>query len=618
MVISIELNRGGLANLQSIYEEVSEDSCLVNLYFMKFDVSHEGRTIMQSLDSMVVFEYPGGQISFHKDLKKYYEIQKHFNEENAIIFECITNDMPPEQKLNRITEFLVDFAEKAIIAPLSEHGFYDLTTEDILKSNVGYVGMANATSDYYTYMAGEEAVEKAIANAKKIQARNTANQSIVGTGYSLYSNDLIAHAIYAAQSDRELRKQASRADSEYLSAAISIDCSTDLAIREKREKYLKEKYIPQMQRCAQNVIDEMISLYCKHLADVGKFSISCLDGIDEARSTSLLNNLGIVASKEGVIYKAIQLCPYNLKIYKEQYKNSIPFQNVEKEILSFFDCVNVLCGWIAKQATHAQRGIVNNVKNSSEGIHAISFLTDKMDTEVCKQIFEEDLYKDINIYYRIGEAKQKGKSFTGIRAELFPQLNSVSVSDFGEILKKCLKEEHLSNEDIDTYRQIGLNVFQILSSLYNAQIDCFEHVDKIILEMWDAEVGNALLTEEIQKKIKNKEKDILRLQSELQKKKSSISNNSNGKGSTPGKYLLYGILGLSAFLIIGFLLVILEGETFPFLLFAGCGILFFAFAALCAYSQNRTMNEIITYESDIARKRNELRELRSELGRTKI
>ena len=567
---------------------------------------------MRSLGSMVTFEYPGGEITFHKDLKKYYEIQKHFNEENAIIFECITNDMPPEQKLNRITEFLVDFAEKAIIAPLSEYGFYDLTTEDILKSNAGYVGMANATSDYYTYMAGEEAVEKAIANAKKIQARNTANQAIVGTGYSLYSNDLIAHAIYAAQSDRELRKQASRADSEYLSEAISIDCSTDLAIREKREKYLKEKYVPQMQRCAQNVIGEMISLYCKHLSDVGQFSISCLNGIDEARSTSLLNNLEIVASKEGVIYKAIQLCPYNLKIYKEQYKNSIPFQNVEKEILSFFDCVNVLCGWIAKQATHGQRSIVDNVKQSNEAIHTISFLLDKTDAEASKQIFENDFQKDINIYYQIGEAKQAGKSFAKIRDELFPQLNSVKAAEFAALLGKFLRGRHLTDEEVETYRQMGLDVFGVLSAIYGVPIHCFDDIDKIVLEMWDAEIADAQLAEDFQKKIKKIEQDIYHLQRIIQEKKTSLSNLTKGNPNALGKYVGSGILSLLAFSVFGFFLACSEGEAYPFWLLAGGGVLTCIIMLWMAYQIKREMQVISDCESEIARKRNELRSIRSE------
>lgn len=562
---------------------------------------------MRSLGSMVTFEYPGGEITFHKDLKKYYEIQKHFREENAIIFECIKNDMPPEQILNRITEFLVDFAEKDIIAPLSEHGFYDLTTEDILKSNAGYVGMANATSDYYTYMAGEEAVEKAIANAKKIQARNTANQSIVGTGYSLYSNDLIAHAIYAAQSDRVLRKQTSRADSEYLSAAISIDCSTDLAIREKREKYLKEKYAPQMQRCAQNVIDEMIALYCKHLADVGKFSISCLDGIDEVRSTSLLKNLGIVASKEGVIYKAIQLCPYNLKIYKEQYKNSIPFQNVEKEILSFFDCVNVLCGWIAKQATHGQRSIVNNVKNSSEAIHTISFLLDKTEAEARKYIFENDFYIDIRTYCSIGEAKQKGESFAKIRGELFPQYNSVKVADFSSLLKAFLKDEHLTDEELEVYREMGLDVSSVLSSIYGVQIDDFYAADSIILGIWDAEVASAQLAEDNQRRIERIERDIKILRKTIQEKEESKAACSSKQYLGIGVGMILGFLALTIWLV-G------EGAGASWIVgSASCGIILGGIQFYLYYYTQKNANEIANAKKELDMKLAKLRRLKNEI-----
>lgn len=76
---------------------------------------------MRSLGSMVVFEYPGGEITFHKDLKKYYEIQKHFREECTVLLKYIEESTDPEQNLNILTKELIRFAEKEIIAPLSQY-----------------------------------------------------------------------------------------------------------------------------------------------------------------------------------------------------------------------------------------------------------------------------------------------------------------------------------------------------------------------------------------------------------------------------------------------------------------------------------------------------------------
>lgn len=110
--------------------------------------------------SFVKVQYPGGEIVFHKDLKKYYEIyrkkQKNADALLANIAEAkdpegMHSEFSPKDFLEKITGEILGTIEKEFIPSLSKYGLYDLTDEDFLLNNSGYSQIFHATQDYNPY-----------------------------------------------------------------------------------------------------------------------------------------------------------------------------------------------------------------------------------------------------------------------------------------------------------------------------------------------------------------------------------------------------------------------------------------------------------------------------------
>lgn len=273
---------------------------------------------MRTENDFVIFEYPGGQISFHKDLKKYFEIRQRilaFEADSVGDIEKINTADDAKKTTNSIGLKLIHVVSQEILPTLAGYGIYDLTIDDFLEKNLGFTQLVDATGELLGYSSSLNNEFQAWARNEKEKAEIQAKQSITGPGYGIISSDWVAHAIYAAKSASVVKKQAAAAQAQYNQNAWAIDNATSQVAYSEVKKLIQSTFKPIALNYLSMAFEFVLSKYVEYLEQAGAFASNCLDGIDEARSTTILDNLDYIAQKDPVIYQAIQLCPYNLKIY---------------------------------------------------------------------------------------------------------------------------------------------------------------------------------------------------------------------------------------------------------------------------------------------------------------
>lgn len=453
---------------------------------------------MREEGNLLIFDYPGGQITFHKDLKKYYDIRNELWEERNNRKAGINEKAEPSDIQSRLSVLLLDYIQKDLIAPLANYGLYDVTTEDFLVENPGYHDLLLATQRHYEYALLLENTLTDTAEKNKARSADLASQSITGMGFGVISNDWVAHALYAAQSKSVMDKQVAEAQAKYNAMISMINSTTKQAIDDGIKKYKTETYLPAVRKSIDAIFEYVLSKYCDFLSKAGQFDKKCLDGIDGDRSNSVLSNLDVVADKEKIIYGAIQLCPYNLDTYKTLFKLKLPYNDLHREILDYFELTKVLCEWLVDQFGPSDCNFryetAADFQNYTRLIKSVALLRQLDQNLVASDIFGAKFRTAILPYIKLGLPLRYHRP---IHSEL-SDYERIGVEKFSDFLKTQLKETHLSSGAIDFFKSFGLDTFERLSDAFGTEISSFEDADKIILTAWESEKNHVY--EEIQQK----------------------------------------------------------------------------------------------------------------------
>ena len=581
---------------------------------------------MRQQGDILIFDYPGGQITFHKDLKKYYDTRVWMWQERDDEKGLIDKAKPATEIQDKISLCLLDFVQKKIIASLANCGLYDLTTEDFLVENPGYHVLVEASQREEQY---ERKLIEVMGNsaAKDLdQAAAIASQSITGMGFGVLSNDFLAHALYAAQSQSVLNKQTQVAQAKFQSMSSTIQAnmwdSISKGIAERREK----TYVPECQAAVGQIFEYLLSKYCDCLSQAGQFDKTCLNGIDEARSNSVLGNLDVVEDKERVLYSAIQLCPYNLAIYKAIESNELAFQNVQKEILSTFDLTDMLCDWMVQQVRfHTDNTMEYNLSTLRVLTAKLTYFGEEekalpIQRKFCSGLIKaywpnykkgieknrdriqeilsivrplgcsektihsfllEQAKEELSVYVQIGEHDD----IVPLLKTTFPQFCDVGLEDFPKTLVPVLQKAHLPDRALQIYRDLGVNIFEVLSSILWTRVSSFEEADSAIIDLLKEEVEklSAAQKRELARKLKEREQ----MQTDIRK-----------------EFLLFAILITLAAAIFGLTLC----SIVPQLL--GCVVTAILFLIAISFKQNAGESE-----SQLAKLDGEIFQLKKDIGK---
>ncbi len=453
---------------------------------------------MREEGNLLIFDYPGGQITFHKDLKKYYNIRNELWEERDKEKDTIDAKDEPAEIQRKFSIRLLDYIQRNLIAPLASYGLYDVTTDDFLVENPGYHDLLLATQKHYEYAIALENAMTSAAAKDKNQAAEIASQSITGMGFGVISNDWVAHALYAAQSKSVMDKQVAEAQARYNRMAATIDSTTRVATDKGIEKYKTDTYLPAVRKSIDAIFEYVLSKYCDFLSKAGQFDRKCLNGIDESRSNSVLSNLDVVTDKEKIVYQAVQLCPYNLDTYKTLFKLKLPYNDLHLEILDYFELTKVLCEWLVDQFGPSDCNFryktAADYQNYTRLIKSVALLRQLDQNLVASDIFGAKFRTAILPYIKLGLPLRYHRP---IHSEL-SDYERIGVEKFSDFLKTQLKETHLPSEAIDFFKSFGLDTFERLSDAFGTEISSFEDADKIILTAWESEKNHVY--EEIRQK----------------------------------------------------------------------------------------------------------------------
>lgn len=356
------------------------------------------------------FDTPTGQIRFHEDLKKYYQLLTNFRAEAESLSKIIDSASGPSSALESVSTTMLRFVDVNILTPLANYGEYNLVAEDFLKSNTGCASLYEATQNYYNFSNEfQESVNRS-ASIEKQKASITADRQIQGTGVGVITSDPTMLMLYSSFDKMVAGFQASKAQKAYDEEAMRIDLLAGKTIREALEEQRRNVYGPQAKKAVHLALEEMLKSFCGYLESVNQFHTSCLSGIDEARSNAVMERIETVPSKQALFYTSVQLCPYNLSTYLLAEHNGVVLDEAAKEIM---DCFGLTDAVVDNIKDRVQDRLCNGDWNYSAhqgDIREIAFLTGQSERDVCKSLFLTDYQEDIADYCRIVSTVKSGQT----------------------------------------------------------------------------------------------------------------------------------------------------------------------------------------------------------------
>ena len=356
------------------------------------------------------FDTPTGQIRFHEDLKKYYQLLTNFRAEAESLSKIIDSASGPSSALESVSTTMLRFVDVNILTPLANYGEYNLVAEDFLKSNTGCASLYEATQNYYNFSNEfQESVNRS-ASIEKQKASITADRQIQGTGVGVITSDPTMLMLYSSFDKMVAGFQASKAQKAYDEEAMRIDLLAGKTIREALEEQRRNVYGPQAKKAVHLALEEMLKSLCGYLESVNQFHTSCLSGIDEARSNAVMERIETVPSKQALFYTSVQLCPYNLSTYLLAEHNGVVLDEAAKEIM---DCFGLTDAVVDNIKDRVQDRLCNGDWNYSAhqgDIREIAFLTGQSERDVCKSLFLTDYQEDIADYCRIVSTVKSGQT----------------------------------------------------------------------------------------------------------------------------------------------------------------------------------------------------------------
>lgn len=293
---------------------------------------------------MASFIVLGEQLEFHDDLKKYYKLSCDFENKRKGLYSrvetAITQQTSPLEILQMIDTDIRKFIDR-LIGNLVDLGVFDKTIDDFLEVNSGYLEIARCVADYYDFVDAVQDKHTASAAIKKAQAEASMKNASYGLDFGIISSSLIDHVVYSAMNHSESKRQRSQAAATYLKQCTAIDYQHRQMISNETLAYYKNNFVPKLLSGISPLFADFLSCYVSELHLCSKFDKACLQGISYERSCEIIKNLEERNNKRGVILKAIELCPFNLDIYRHAHsflkKQKKTVSSEFGELIHFFE-----------------------------------------------------------------------------------------------------------------------------------------------------------------------------------------------------------------------------------------------------------------------------------------
>lgn len=271
----------------------------------------------------------GEEYSVPEELKEFIGYLHYFEEIHNEIMPLLTNQIPKKEftggadvDFEYFKAPLSKIGEK-VIAKLAEKNIFDVTLNDIVYNNKGYIQLYNICKDTTQGMVNILMNAMQTWLDEQDDAYSSATSNITGSGVSIWTSRLSSALIYSALEASTLKKQVDKADKQYRAAMKSLSTNINDAQEKQKTELLVNKYYPGAAEAIGLFVSEMMEYYVCKLERHGIFDYSKVKGYDLQRSSDLLKNITLVSDKVGLLKEAFTYCPYNPDIYNAAMENGL-------------------------------------------------------------------------------------------------------------------------------------------------------------------------------------------------------------------------------------------------------------------------------------------------------
>lgn len=468
---------------------------------------------MQVQGHWIYIDSPNGQIKFHQDLKKYFEILNYFNVQRLECEQALSDvekSLMVKSTVDKIISSIIGITKNYILPELSQHGVYNLTTDDFIAANPGVQQILAANNALAEYRSSKEATYSTWSDAEKEKAAARASANITGPGYGIITNDFLSFAAYKAHSNAVLNRQAHAAKWQYDKEAYSIHRAAMDMLGDALHQEIAASFKPKVSEGLKNAYNFMLIRLCQGLATVGQFDMACLNGIDENRSEAVLNNIPLVSQKEPMLCQALQLRPYSVKALIRAYEEGFLLQPYCRELMDFFDLTDMMIHIVESYGVHTAERMSQAYADNKKVIFTLSGLKNIAIKDAAREVLMCDFQRLLAIYAGAGGCIKNQVPLADFLSKQYPDAD---VADYWAYLSSdlAIESSRFTPDEISfCASECNIGVWESLAQWYGKDFHSFNEIFNLVRSTWEQQTATALVNEREQK-IEALEKELAQL-----------------------------------------------------------------------------------------------------------
>ena len=403
----------------------------------------------------------GEEYNVPKELTEFIGYLHDFEEIHNEIMPLLTNQIPKKAFTGGAD---VDFeyfkaplskSGEKVIAKLAAKNIFDVTLNDVVYNNKGYIQLHNVCKDTMQGMCN------ILMNAMQTwldgynNAYSSVASNITGSGVSIWTNSLSSALIYSALEASTLKKQADKADMQYRAAMQSLNTNVNDTQKRQETELLVNKYYPGAAEALSLFVSEMMEYYITKLEQHGIFDYSKVKGYDLQRSSDLLKNITLVPDKARLLKEAFTCCPYNPDIYNVVMENGLSDVSTF-ETAKYFMQDGVLVDVIDEYA----KNNAGNIDAVKVPVKVLALYKGQSESSIWKSLYSSEYLQLHRYYEKLNNAVKNCSSLiVWIKDNITDDAITLCTMDSDDLtskVKTVLKNKVITDKQFSLFSELGM------------------------------------------------------------------------------------------------------------------------------------------------------------------
>ncbi len=341
-----------------------------------------------------------------------------------------------------------------VIAKLAQDNIFDVTLDDLVYNNEGYVKLETVMRDTMSEMINIsiESLEQLETGYDK--AYSEAYSQVNGSGMAVYG-DMSSLLAYDLVEQMYVNKQTKAAELEYNAAIDSLNKDVKNAQERKERDLLVNQHYPKMKEALILFVAYMEEYYLDKLEQHDIFMYSQVKKYNPKRSSNLLKNANFVSDKLGLAKEAFVCCPYNIEIYKFVIDNGF-IDLPTFETAKYFMLDVALCDYI-------EMCVKNDWRDSDKiqgAVKILAKLKAESEEEAGKEVFSWICLQARKYYLKIEDTSEKRSALivwlqNNITNDI-KELCGISSEELLNRINETVKSEAMADKQYQTAYDLGV------------------------------------------------------------------------------------------------------------------------------------------------------------------